>query len=317
MNAVRSATAGWLVCAAGCVTAHALPIPCDPAGSDCPDGHVCRQTLTADGDGDYQCMRACGTLSDRQACEDGSTCVPRRPGPEWACWPGGPVARGERCDHPIECAFGLWCTRDRICEELCSADTDCTTPGLRCEWSTCVHPTELGAPCRSPFDCSPGIHSCGPQGLFTCQAACTGGRCPDGRVCTLHEHCLEPDPPRVDACSREDPGSCSPREACVAWMPGVHRCMHTGCDPDDAFASCFGRPCLPDPEAPSQFVCWLGGSTSWGEPCLTDYECVGGACRNGACTPDCGDGRPTCQERLGDSAHAYTCNDGYCEREPS
>lgn len=312
-----SSTIGALCVLAGCAESHDPPRPlrsCDPDApeSTCEADEACRATL----DGEHLCMRTC-ERSVTSLCDTGEACVNRVPGPPHVCWIGGPMGRGDPCEHDVECARGLRCNRQRVCEEACdSPELVCTTPGLRCDGSVCQIPIPAGTPCADTRDCDPDF-TCGPETLFTCQPRCPSeGLCADGSSCEWDAYCAEEGgPARIEGCERTADGSigCDEGEVCVLTEVGVRRCVRAGCRPDNSGGvSCAALPCLPDPEQPTTAVCWPGGRVELGEPCSDSHACAPGAACNGVgvCAWAC---RTEGAECSGEPRHV--CRDFVCTPE--
>ncbi len=115
-----------------CSSAHEPLRPCTPAneGIDCSSDEACRENVQ----GDFVCITTCDPLAPFPQCADGEVCLHRPPGSPWVCWPGGPVLQSQPCSDPAECARGLSCNRDGVCEEVCDYPRGpCSTPGLTCD----------------------------------------------------------------------------------------------------------------------------------------------------------------------------------------
>ncbi len=94
---------------------------------------------------------------------------------------------------------------------------------------------------------------------------------------------------------------------------GVRRCMEP-CESFEDASGCDGN-CLPDPEDPSTFVCWLGGPAEIGDTCETHYDCRYGACNEaGVCAYRCGEGLLPCSETMV-AYGPHVCRGGVCTPE--
>lgn len=298
-------TAGFFgLLSSACSMTHAAPQPpiaCDPdaGATGCPEGLVCFPNV----EGDHVCLKECDAYREGAVCASGEACAPRSPDPPplFVCWPGGRGARGETCEGVRQCARGLLCNADHVCEEACNRlDYDCRTPGTVCHHGVCAAPRlPVGAPCSEDTDCAAAYSRCGAETAFTCQPSCINGlsdpsrarTCLAGGPCNEDGDCpLGPIEP-VDACERTPSGSlgCRERQVCAMTSRGVRRCMDAGCRPDGSGEVRCRDACLPDPEDPAIHVCWLGGTVRRGEACATSYECaLGDACgREGVCRDAC------------------------------
>ncbi len=68
---------------------------------------------------------------------------------------------------------------------------------------------------------------------------------------------------------------------------------------------------LPDPEDPSTFVCWLGGTVQRGEPCASHYD---GCNEAGVCASRCGEGLRPCSDTMA-AYGPHVCRGGVCTPE--
>jgi MYXO-CTERM domain-containing protein len=291
---------GYHCDASACIPNTTSGVLCSPCSSpsDCTEG-LCLSGGFIDG-GTY-CGRNCTSGAD---CPAGYDCAPVTSGSSQCA----PTSRDCSATTP-ECTTDSNCPRGYRCsggtcvridpEPDCTVDTDCPA-GRVCQSGECVTPPPtlhgFGEPCAVGADCGSGqcldgycTQSCQPDEPLT--------GCPAGYYCDDVE-CGR------GQCRRGGPGAGDTYTSCAADTDcaGAH-CNFAGgsgicmvpCNASEALNACqVGETCQPL-GGPMCGGC-LCGAGMFGDPCVSDFDCVGGLCRSTAdgepprCTTPCVNG---------------------------